>query len=267
LVYAEQGYGDTLQFVRYLPLLNRYQGRIIFEAPDRSLCTLLESIRGIDMIFVHGESAPSADFQIPLLSLPGLLGTRLDSVPQTVPYLRACPHKVAAWDSRTADDTGSMRVGLCWFGRLQPDPRRSVRLDQMVALTPIPNVVFHSLQVGLGSEQTSVPPVGMRLRDDSVLFVDFSETAALISTLDLVISIDTAVAHLAGALGKPVWLLLPFAPDWRWLLERDDSPWYPGMRLFRQTRPGDWGSVMERIATELGTSAATYHDRLLRGCG
>ncbi|MDD2733795.1 MAG: tetratricopeptide repeat protein [Desulfuromonadaceae bacterium] len=266
MVYAEQGYGDTIQFARYLPLLHHFGGRILFEVPDRSLLTLLERLAGIDRIIVRGETPPSADVQIPLLSLPGIIRTELNSIPNATPYLLAPPERIAAWKEQIRGEK-TFHVGLCWSGRPKPDPRRSCSLTQMTLLTNVAGVIFHSLQLGPDAEQVNTQPACMRLRDDTDMLTDFSETAALVSNLDLVISIDTAVAHLAGALGKPVWLLLPFAPDWRWLLKREDSPWYPTMRLFRQSRPGDWEEVMERVAYDLDTTVATYHDRLLQGYG
>ena len=136
----------------------------------------------------------------------------------------------------------------------------------MAPLARLGEVSFHSLQMGTGAEQSASPPTGMRLRDDTGRITDFADTAALVTNLNLVISIDSAVAHLAGALGKPVWLLLPFAPDWRWMLDREDSPWYPTMRLFRQARPGDWIDVMERVEAELGTIVATWRDRQPQDC-
>jgi len=260
LVYAEQGYGDTIQFVRYLSLLHRRGATVIFESPDRSLEQLMKGVAGVDQVVVRGEAIPPADYQVPLLGLPGLFKTRLDSIPHEIPYITAPSQRVIAWRERIVDKK-YLNIGLCWAGRPKPDPRRSCPLALMAPLARYDWIIFHSLQMGAEACQALDPPAGMSLRDDTSSIADFVDTAALISNLDAVISIDSAVAHLAGALGKPVWLLLPFAPDWRWMQEREDSPWYPTMLLFRQAKPGDWEEVMERVATQLGTIVSTWRDR------
>jgi tetratricopeptide (TPR) repeat protein len=251
LVHAEQGFGDTFQFIRYIPMAADRGGRVIFECQDKSLRMLLESVVDNGNLFVRGDCLPCFDLQVPLLSLPRIFETTGDTIPATVPYLSPSNEKVAAW-KRKIEAYKEFRAGLVWGGRAKPDPKRSAFLTDLAPLANIPGVIFYSLQIGNGSEQALSPPNGMVLRDFTDLLTDFSETAALIANLDLVITIDSAVAHLAGAMGKDVWVMLPYAPDWRWMIERNESPWYPTMRLFRQTAPGDWQGVAGEIARELG---------------
>ncbi|GFO53247.1 hypothetical protein GMSM_02540 [Geomonas sp. Red276] len=245
LVHAEQGFGDTIQFARYLPLVASLGGTVIAEVQAESLRPLLETMPGVAEVRVMGEPLPPFDLQVPLLSLPQLFGTTLDTVPARVPYLAADPAKVAQWRGRLEIHDG-LRVGLVWAGKPQPDPFRSCSPDELAPLGEIPGVNLYSLQVG-GAPLTAGP----ELTDLTPLIADFGDTAALIAHLDLVISVDTAVAHLAGALGKPVWLMLPKGGDYRWLLDREDSPWYPTMTIFRQKRQGDWAPVVERLAGRL----------------
>ena len=250
LIHAEQGFGDTFQFIRYLRLVAERGEDIIFECQHESLRDILKnSFPGVK-ILVRGEPLPGFDSQVPLLSIPGILGTTLDTIPATVPYLVPFAEKVERWKKRLERDAG-FRIGIVWAGRAKPDPKRSASLQALSPLGCVPGAVFYSLQVGEGSEQARRPPVGMTLRDYTEECKDFSDTAALTANLDLIITIDSAVAHLAGALGKPVGILLPFAPDWRWMAGRTDSPWYPTMRLFRQQRPGDWSGAIEMIRQEL----------------
>jgi tetratricopeptide (TPR) repeat protein len=250
LVHAEQGFGDTLQFVRYLPLVAERGDEIIFECQHESLRDLLkDSFPGLKVI-VRGEHLPRFDSQIPLLSLPRVFGTTLDTIPATVPYLVPSKEKLERWKKRLESDAG-FRIGIVWAGRAKPDPKRSASLQALSPLGSVPGAHFYSLQIGEGSEQISRPPAGMVISDYSNEFHDFSDTAAFAANLDLIITIDSAVAHLAGALGKPVGVLLPFAHDWRWMAGRTDSPWYPTMRLFRQQRPGDWSGAVEMIRQEL----------------
>ena len=188
-----------------------------------------------------------------MLSLPRAFGTTLASIPRNVPYLQADAREVEKWRGRLAEDASSIKVGLSWAGRPEHknDRNRSMPLARFAPLAQVPGVRFYSLQKGEAAAQAKAPPAGMELIDWTEELNDFADTAALIANLDLVISVDTAVVHLAGAMGKPVWTLLPFAPDWRWLLDRQDSPWYPTMRLFRQPSIGDWDSVMQRVAGAL----------------
>lgn len=240
LVHHEQGFGDTIQLVRLLPLLKGRVGRVAFVA-QAPLARLLEGLPGIDELVVGRTDRPvdvAADLQIPLLSLAGILGITLETIPARVPYLAAPP-----WSGPPLDAPG-LKVGLAWQGSTlhRNDRARSCRIEDLAPLFAVDGVSFYSLQYG----QPAPPPLlGLDLHD-------FADTAALMARLDLVIAVDTAVIHLAGALGRPVWSLHAFHADWRWLLDRDDSPWYPTMRLFRQERPGDWAGVMARVAAALG---------------
>lgn len=251
LVHAEQGFGDTFQFMRYLPLVAERGGKLLFECQHESLREILTaSLRGSAFVYVRGEVLPEFQFQAPLLSLPRIFGTTLETIPSSFPYLLPLAKDQEAWRERMKPDHG-FRVGLVWAGRPKPDPKRSASLSAFAPLASVPGTVFYSLQVGSGSEQVLDPPAEMILRDVTAELADFSDTAALIANLDLIITIDSAAAHLAGALGKPVWLLLPYAADWRWLTGRNDSPWYPDMRLFRQERPGDWSGPIAAIVKML----------------
>jgi hypothetical protein len=196
---------------------------------------------------------PAFDVHCPLVSLPGVMGTRLDSIPAEIPYLKADAAISEAWGEKIGPRGDRMRVGLVWAG--QPshnrDMERSILLSQFGPLAESGAALFYSLQKGEAAAQASDPPAGMELIDFSADLRDFSETAGLISQLDLVVTVDTAVAHLAGAMGKAVWVLLARLGDWRWLLDREDSPWYPTMRLFRQSVAGDWEDVVRRVAREI----------------
>ena len=213
---------------------------------------ILESAPGIDQVVEWGGPLPDFDVHCALMSLPRVFGTRLESIPATVPYLAADPGLVANW-RRELEPIAGFRVGICWAGNPeQPNDRnRSTRLARLAPLAEVPGVHLVSLQVGPARDQVREVAGDWPLTDLGGRLGDFAVTAAVIQNLDLVVSIDSAVAHLAGALGAPVWVALSFAPDWRWLLDRDDSPWYPTARLFRQARPGDWEDVFRRIAADL----------------
>ena len=253
LVICEQGYGDVFQFVRFLPAMGDTGGRVVFECPG-GLAELLEPLLPADQVVaLSGRGPPTVAFDtyVSLLSLPRCRGTTLDSIPNAVPYLTA-PRPTAAPVCPELADPG-FKVGLVWAGRpSHPDDRqRSTGLAVFAPLGRIPDLRLFSLQTGEAAAQATSPPAGLSLHPLTPWPGSFAHTAAVIDRLDLVITVDTAVAHLAGALGKPVWTLLPFAPDWRWLTAREDSPWYPTMRLFRQEHPGDWAGVVERVATAL----------------
>jgi len=243
LVQPEQGLGDMIQFCRYVPLIRG--GRVIVAAPT-PLLRLLRTLPGDAEAVLADASAPSADVACSVLDLPVLFGTTLQSIPATVPYLHANPDEIASWRARVNTLDGRA-VGLCWAGgaRYQHDLRRSLPAEVLMPLADVPRVRWVSLQKA-ASQEPNLPLVDWTAELD-----DFADTAALITMLDLVITVDTAVAHLAGALGRPVWLLNRFGGDWRWLLDRDDSPWYPTLRQFRQPALHDWASVIARVRCEL----------------
>lgn len=249
MVRYEQGLGDAIQFVRYLPQARSRCGRLVLFCPN-TLMPLFEGMCGLDEM-VDDPIKGNWDFAIGLMSMPAIFGTTLDTIPSNVPYLRTKPEKAEFWSARRV--AGKFNVGLAWAGNPsnQRDKQRSMKLADFVPLGQIAGLALHSLQVGSGAEQVKNPPQGLEIADWVGELKDFSDTAGLIANLDLVISIDSAVAHLAGALGKSVWLLLPDWPDWRWMFGRDDSPWYPTMRIFRQTTAGDWQGVVRRIEEEL----------------
>ncbi len=253
-VHAEQGLGDTIQFCRYARIAREKGAKVVFAVQD-PLMRLLESLGPeIDLIPLTGVP-DTFDCHIAMMSLPLALGTTLETCPATVPYLHAEPEKVAKWRARIGSE--GFRIGICWQGNKQAevDAGRSFPLRHFENLAKIPNVRLISLQKNDGVEQLADLPPGMTvetLGDDFDAGPDaFVDTAAAMECLDLVITSDTAVAHLAGALGRPAWIALKYVPDWRWLLDRRDSPWYPTMRLFRQQAPGDWHSIFAAIETEL----------------
>jgi hypothetical protein len=250
LLYTEQGLGTSVQFARYASLVADRGGGVIVQCPAR-LANLLKTVPGVWRVVSGSESVPNFDVHAPLVSLPRLFGTTLNSVPAHFPYVSVDKARLAAFDRCLGQVTG-FKVGLVWRGNPKPDPARSCALSEFAPLRRVEGVMFYSLQIGEGAEEAGRPPAGMRLVDLCALQKDFADTAAAISRLDLVISVDTSVAHVAGAMGKPVWTLLPYLSDWRWMVDREDTPWYPTMRLFRQTRQGEWGAVFERVARELG---------------
>ena len=259
LLHADQGFGDTLQFVRYVPLVAVRSGKVVVECQEQ-LKRLLEQQGHDYSIVARGEQLPEFDVHCPLLSLPRLFSTTLETIPREVPYLRADGELSDAWRKRLARDGEFLRVGLVWAGRPTHwnDRHRSLALSALAPLGDPERFRFYSLQKGEASSQSKAPPPGLKLLDYTRDLEDFADTAALISALDLVITVDTSVAHLAGALGKKVWVLLPFSPDWRWMRDRSDSPWYPTMRLFRQAEPGGWERELDRVRQALlGWSAAS----------
>ncbi len=246
LLVGEQAFGDTLQFVRFIPQLAARGARVILECQAPPLVPLMQGQAGLTDVICRGDAVPPADYRIPLLSLPLLLQTPAETLADLVPYLTPSQDKREQWRIRLADDT-RLRVGLCWWGRQTlRNRRRSCPPDLLAPLAALSGISLYRLQLG-----DDVPAPPFSLVDHTGLIADFSDTAALISCLDLVITIDTAVAHLAGALGVPVWLMLPLTGDWRWMSEREDSPWYPGMRIFRQGTAGDWQPVVEKMADTL----------------
>ncbi|WP_423223350.1 TIGR03032 family protein [Candidatus Amarolinea aalborgensis] len=259
LVHTEQGAGDAIQFVRFVQQARPRVGKVLLIAPD-SLSALFATAAGVDEIRGAGAIAEQAfDVHIPLLSLPMVLGATLQTIPAQTPYLSVPPDRqvnvLRMGDGRpTTGGKSPLRVGIAWAGSPTQgnDRNRSARLADFAPLFEIPSIEWHSLQVGEKSDDLD----SSFLIHHSSFIKDWADTAAIVSQLDLVISVDTGVAHLAGALGVPAWVLLCYAPDWRWLLERADSPWYPSARLFRQPRPKDWASVMAEAAAALRALAA-----------
>jgi Tfp pilus assembly protein PilF len=248
-LYPEQGYGDIFQFVRYVPLLAAKGARVVLECPGE-LHRLFQSLKGVDVLVAEGDDPGLFACHAPLLNLPRLMGTTLETVPRDVPYLSPPPALAAPWKERVGTVHGR-KVGLVWAGNPDQGNNRNRSMDAS-ALEPLvdtPGISFFSLQVGDGGEPTR------NVTDFAPHLTDFAETAAAIGALDLVICVDSAVAHLAGALGGPVWTMLCFDADWRYLKGRDDTPWYPTMRLFRQPEPGAWGPVIEHIISELAIGA------------
>lgn len=263
LVYEEQGLGDTIQFVRYLPRLAAGGERVVFECQPE-LARLLAGLPGVEVV-PTGAPLPPFDVQVPLLSVPGMLGTTLDTIPAEVPYVRPHPEDVRRWSEQLAGSTGR-RVGLVWSGSPTHarDAARSIALERLLPLFAVPGLSWFSLQVGARAAEARHVPAGT-LTDLAPYLGDFAQTAAAISQLDLLVTVDTAAAHVAGSLARPAWVVLDFFPDWRWLRDRDDSPWYPTVQLFRQPRHGDWGAVVERVAAELRRFAVTEGGNDLHG--
>jgi tetratricopeptide (TPR) repeat protein len=255
LLHAEQGVGDTIHFIRYAPFV-RQRGATVLLGCSGPLIPLLSSFHGIDRFVASEGPLPHFDVHAPLASLPGIFGTSLDNVPAKVPYLAADEGLVETWAQRLGGPEAT-KIGIVWQGNpIHPDDyRRSAPLSVFRPLTELSGVRLYSLQRGPGSEQLK-QVIGMWPITDLAGEMDdqagaFMETAAVMKSLDLVVTVDTSVAHLAGALAVPVYVALAFVTDWRWLLERDDTPWYPTMRLFRQRQAGNWPDVFERIATAI----------------
>jgi Flp pilus assembly protein TadD len=260
LLYAEQGFGDVLQFCRYASMVAAAGGRVVLVVPKplRRLMTTLDGVA--ELLTEEDGPLPPFDYHCPLLSLPFACNTTLETIPGPAAYLRA---DAAAW-ADVLDPLPGLKVGVVWAGKArtaQPhavaiDRRRSMRLADMAPLFSVPGCSFVSLQLGPPARQMQALPDGAVLHEVSDRLDDWADTADLIMGLDLVIAVDTAVAHLAGALGKPVWMLSRFDACWRWFLDRDDTPWYPSMRIFRQAKRGDWAGVIERVRQALETQAA-----------
>lgn len=260
LLTSEQGLGDSIQFIRYAQPLSELGAKVIVQCPN-SLISLFKTVPGITTVHGPDDTLPTFDTYSPLMSVPKNIGTTLKTIPQSVPYCEIDSAKIEDWSDRLRTVTG-FRVGIAWAGNPRRhdvdnnliDSRRSCSLKDFKTLSTVPGVTLISLQKGEASMQTIVDNGGVNIVDETNALNDFSDTGALIENLDLVISVDTSVVHLAGALNKPVWVLSRFDGCWRWLLERDDSPWYPSLRLFRQTTPGDWQSLM----TEVGHALSQY---------
>lgn len=268
LIGIEAGMGDMIQFCRYAALLKERGAARIGLLCHPGLKTLMASLSDIDLVIAADEELPCIawDCWTPLLSLPFLCQTRINTIPAKLPYLFAESRKVKDWGTKLRDPAGlgTLKVGLVWKGnpRFENDADRSLPdLGVLAPLGDVPGVRFFSLQKGAGEDEAANPPAGLRITDLAPDIADFSDTAAIVANLDLVVSVDTVVAHLAGALGKPCWILLPdYKTDWRWLDGRSDSPWYPGVvRLFRQKTMGDWAGVVAEVR-------AALVQRLAEGC-
>jgi tetratricopeptide (TPR) repeat protein len=248
LIHAEQGFGDTLQFCRYATQAAARGLRVIMEV-QKPLVRLLSDLPGVDLVIGRGEKLPRFDLHAPLLSLPRAFGTRIDTIPGAAPYLHANEALAADWQRRLAAMGGQgRRIGLVWAGSpaLTADRQRSIPPERLAPLFELTGLTFFSMQ-----KSGPAAPADFPLLDFMEEMDDFASTAALIVNLDLVISVDTAVAHLAAALGKPVWTMNRFDACWRWLIGRRDSPWYPTLRIYRQPRPDDWASIVTDIARDL----------------
>lgn len=245
LLFPEQGFGDAIHFVRYVPMVAARGAKVILESPP-ALATLFRKVPGIDRLIIAGEPLPPFDLQCALPSLPAAFQTDLETIPAPIPYLSADPDAIQRWRNRLAPSGTIREIGIAWSGSPtnRNDHNRSIPLQDFAPILSIDRTRFHSLQI-------SPPPPGFPISDWSAHLNDFAETAALIANLDLIISVDTAVAHLAGAMGKPVCLLIPFPPDWRWQLDRPDTPWYPTIRLFRQPQPNAWTPAIRALASHL----------------
>ena len=258
LLHDEAGFGDTLQFVRYAPLLAARGARVLLQVQAPLVTLIRRSMPAVAQVLARGEALPPYDLQCPMVSLPHAFRTDLQTVPADVPYLSADPEPTARWRERLAAacTTPGLLVGLVWAGASRPDMpqalamdrRRSMTLAHLAPLATVPNVRFVSLQLGTAPEP--VPP-GMAMLDPMAGMKSFDDTAALVANLDLVITVDTSVAHLAGALGRPVWVLSRYDACWRWLADEHTSPWYPTLSFYRQPSPGDWTNVIAEVTEDL----------------
>jgi tetratricopeptide (TPR) repeat protein len=251
LLHAEQGLGDTLQLARYAPLLARMGATVVLEVPPE-LASLLRRLEGVASVVERGTPLPHFDVHCPMGSLPLALGTQPATIPAAIPYLAASEERVAQWRPRLGG-LGSPRVAIAWSGRASHpnDRNRSLALARLKPLLDLDQVAFVSVARELTDADAATLAGVARIAAIGAQLRDFDDTAAVLALADLVISVDTSVAHLAGAMGRPTWILLPFCPDWRWMLERDDSPWYPTARLYRQPAAGDWESVVARVREDL----------------
>ncbi len=249
LLHTEQGFGDNIQFMRYVPLVAERSARVIIGC-QKELLSLFRHVNGVYQVVMFGELSPQFDVYCPLARLPLIFNASIETIPAKIPYIKVDTSLFEKWKHKVKHDYSRLKVGLVWSAGGLPR-KKSFMLETFSPLGQHGDITFYSLQKGGAAKQANDPPNRMKLLNYMEEIEDFTETAALIESLDLIISVDTAVAHLAGALGKPIWTLLPFAPDWRWMLKRQDSPWYPTMKLFRQPSPGDWESVIATVRNEL----------------
>ena len=262
LLIGDQGYGDTIQFARYIPQV-RERVEEVLVACSREMLPLISGIPGVKECFVEWADVPSFGVYCTLSGLPRIFETKNDSIPADVPYLKADPAKVRRWSDRLRESVGdrSLRVGVVWAGRPShpDDRRRSLKWTHLLPLTRIKSVALISLQKEIPARDRPAFPGGRSVLELSAELGDFGDTAAVIENLDLVVTADSSVGHLAGALAKPVWVMLPWVPDWRWMLDRADSPWYPTMRLLRQHRLGDWSEVIARVVRGVEMASVAHH--------
>ncbi len=250
LVHSEQGFGDIFQFLRYVPLLSARGARVICEVPYK-VANLVRRMPGIWKTVVSGTILPDFDLHTPMMSLPAVFGTSMETIPSSVPYLTPDPTLVRQWNEKLSQLTG-IRVGIVWIGSKKPDPKRSAALSDFAPLADVPGISLIAMQPEPNDSEADKPPGGLKLLNLGPQLRDFADTtASVLANLDLLITIDTGVAHLAGAMGVKTWVLLPYSPDWRWHLDRSDTPWYPTMRVFRQPKRDDWESVMRDVVAAL----------------
>jgi hypothetical protein len=256
LLVADQGFGDMMQFARYIPRVAERVGEVVVGwGPE--VVALLAGTQGVAAAYVRFADIPPHDAYCLMSSLPGLFGTELETVPWNGPYLHADPGKRAEWAARLGARTGRRRVGLAWAGRpTHPNnARRSVGLADLAPILRVEGIEFVTVQKPVSEADQAFLRGFPQVREVSAHLHDFADTAALLANLDLLVSVDTSVVHLAGALGVACWVLVPRPADWRWLHGREESPWYPSLRLFRQERPQEWGAVVERVVAALAREA------------
>ena len=253
LIYSEQGFGDIIQFCRYLPKVQSLGGKIILDIP-RSLISFISTLRCDMTVIAEGDQPPDFDIHCPLMSLPHIFRTTVETIPAEIPYLFPEQDKVSRWQVRLGRKE-KLRVGLAWSGSRtnRDDGDRSIKIEYFIPLLDLP-IEWHSLQKERQSSDLEVLECYSNVCQHQDELADFSDTAALIECMDLVITVDTSIAHVAGSIGKSVWILLPFSPDYRWMLDQVDSPWYPTARLFRQPVRGDWSTVVESVRERLVTA-------------
>jgi tetratricopeptide (TPR) repeat protein len=254
LLYAEQGLGDAIQCARYIPMVASAGGTVVVECQPE-LVNVISTVDGVGAVVPRGADVPPCDVECPLMSLPAIFGTTPETIPAAAPYVRVDESRRAHWHSWLADGPARLHVGLVWAGNPghRNDGRRSLPASYLPALTAVEGVHWVGLQKGDAGDVRLRVPAGVVLDDAGPHLHDLADTAALLQCMDLVITVDTAVAHLAGALGRRVWILVPYAPDWRWLLEGETTRWYPTARLYRQPTPGNWDAVIGTVRSDLRT--------------
>ena len=249
-LHCEQGYGDVIQFSRYAPLVAARGGHVILGCP-KQLRPLMETVPGVAEVVTTRETLPPFDTHAPLMSLPSIFGTTLETIPAAIPYIH--PRVTTPSQTKWVEELPGKKVGVAWAGSSAHanDANRSLPPEFLKPLLTLPGIRWHSLQAGEAARVLAHPDFAGKIVDLGSRFGDFHDTAEAIRELDLVIAVDTAVAHLAGAMGKTVWLILPYEAEWRWMTTHEGSPWYPTMRLFRQSSPGNWEELLERVARQL----------------